>query len=180
MLGDADDCKVAGEYDPAVDDLMWSLLDAGDPSKGVSLHLLGSPEFQCKHDDSGASISTDRTFTIDILCDGSASANPYYIDYVQEPSHCQYHAEMRSIYGCPRECGVTGNGLCDGHGYCAWDNSDSSAHCYCNEGWSGSDCASTASLSSGGSGFGTQIGLLVTLLISSVVLVAYVVRNVYR
>jgi len=79
---------------------------------------------------------------------------------------CNYHLEMQSYYGCPTECEITNNGLCDSHGHCAFDTVKKQSYCYCNEGYSGGSCSSKASSTSTTyDGFSVQLGLLITLLL---------------
>jgi hypothetical protein len=74
---------------------------------------------------------------------------------------------------------VTGNGLCDSHGHCSFDKGDRSAHCFCNEGYSGKDC-STKGNSATYDGFSVQMGLLITLLIIALILVGAVGFLAYK
>ena len=65
---------------------------------------------------------------------------------------------------------MTKNGLCSSHGHCAFDDQSKKPYCYCNEGYSGSDCSQKSSSSDGSSsdeydGFSVQLGLMITLLI---------------
>lgn len=61
---------------------------------------------------------------------------------------------------------MTGNGLCDSHGHCAFDNIKKQAYCYCNEGYGGASCSSKSSSGSATyDGYSVQIGLLATLLV---------------
>jgi hypothetical protein len=41
---------------------------------------------------------------------------------------------MKSYHGCPIECPITSNGLCDSHGLCEFDKEAEESYCYCNEG----------------------------------------------
>lgn len=40
-----------------------------------------------------------RTFTIDVVC---ANKLDPVVTYAREPEHCQYHAEVLSVHGCPK------------------------------------------------------------------------------
>jgi hypothetical protein len=104
----------------------------------------------------------------------------YEILAANEPSTCEYHFEMNSYYGCPLECPITKNGLCNSHGHCAFDNTDKTPHCFCNSGYSGPACDQTYSSSEEGDGLGVQIGLLVTLLIVCIILVGFVAYLAYQ
>jgi hypothetical protein len=60
---------------------------------------------------------------------------------------------------------VTKNGLCDSHGHCSFDKTLKKAYCYCNSGYSGSDCSTKSSSPTTYDGFSVQLGLLITLLL---------------
>ena len=80
-----------------------------------------------------------------------------------------------------QECPVTGNGLCDSHGHCAFDKKAKKPYCFCNEGYSGSACNHKGS--SGNSGYdgkSVQIGLLVTLLLIALGLTGGVIYMAYE
>lgn len=160
-------CYVIGTYDSNYDETIWSLLDPTDPSKGVSLSYIGSPQYKC----AGGSLS--RSLTIDLNC---ANKQTPTIDFAQEPELCQYHISLKSQYACPLECPVTSNGLCSSHGHCGFDKTKGFPRCYCNSGYSGKGCNDH---SSGGDGSqssnGAQIVLVVILLVITLGLVALVV-----
>ena len=160
------ECNVVGRYDSNNDKNDYSLMDSNDPSKGVSMKY--SSGDKCTGD-------VLRSATIDVVCDNVKSI----VESALEPSYCQYHMVMRSYYGCPTECPITSNGLCNSHGHCAYDYNSKKAYCYCNEGYTGDSCTTRGS-SSGSSVSSTQIGLLVTLLIVTIGLVGVVGYMVYR
>lgn len=58
-----------------------------------------------------------------------------------EPQQCSYIIQLKSFYGCPKECPVTSNGLCNSHGHCAYDKEKKRAGCYCDQGYGGEDCS---------------------------------------
>lgn len=151
-------CYIVGHYDSQIDQLTYSLLDQTDPSKGVSITYPSGEK--C-----GSSTQLSRQATIDIECTNEEAT----VLFAQEPTTCSYHMSMKSWYGCPTQCPVTGNGLCDSHGLCKYDKHAKQAYCYCNEGYSGSSC-STKSGSESYDGFSVQLGLLITLLIVVIVL----------
>lgn len=167
------DCYIIGKYDPARDVLHYGLLVADDPSKGV---LLTYPTGErCASDPKGALRST----AIELQCANS----PTTVVSAQSPSSCQYRLVMKSYYACPTQCPVTDNGLCNSHGHCAFDAKSGSTYCYCNEGFYGAACASTTSdeaVVKAYDGRSVQIGLLVTLLIVLLVLVAVVGAMAYK
>lgn len=182
------DCYIIGRYDPAHDDLYFSMLDPTDPSKGVSMRYPDGEKCTLPGSAGGAGNSGTRlrSATIDVICDDVALK----VESATEPETCEYHMVMRSWHGCPTTCPVTSHGLCNSHGHCAYDQKKNEAYCYCNAGWGGSDCSkrvssSNSDSSSGSSGQSMQIGFLVVLLLITVVLVALVGLmgykiNVYR
>ena len=71
--------------------------------------------------------------------------------------------------------------MCNGHGHCAFDPITKTPHCYCNNGYSGDDCAGHSSSSSDSyDGLGVQIGLLSGLLVVALILVGIVGYLAYR
>lgn len=167
------ECHVIGKYDPTQDDTHFSLLDVSDPSRGVSLKY--STGDKCP---SGVL----RSATIDVMC---ANTRVEILSAL-EPQTCQYHMVMKSYYGCPVECAITSNGLCNSHGHCAYDSKSKSPHCYCNEGYAGPDCGSLAPSTKNAPstqssiGRSMQISLLVVLLLIAVALTAVVGFMVYK
>ena len=107
-----------------------------------------------------------RSATIKVEC---ANVDATAVE-ANEPSHCEYHLTMKSFYGCPTSCPVTGNGLCNSHGHCALDKKNNKAYCYCNDGFYGSDCSSTKNpdKSSSYDGYSVQVAFLVTLLVVAI------------
>lgn len=83
------DCYVIGKYDPANDDLSYTLLDEKDPTKGISMQYASGE--RCK------SVDRLRSVSIDLMC----SDVEMKIISAQEPSKCQYHMVVESYYGCP-------------------------------------------------------------------------------
>lgn len=161
------ECEVIGHYDPLRDDTEFSLLK-GDPSKGVTLKYLYGD--RCP---SGVLRST----TINVHC-----ANTHAITLsALEPESCQYVVEMQSMYGCPLECPITSNGLCNSHGHCHYDTTVKAPYCYCNEGYTGPDCSGGSSSSSSTSGtYQAELGILIFLMIVLILLVGFVVYTLYR
>lgn len=168
------DCYIIGRYDPAHDDLYFSLLDQHDPSKGVSMRYPDGE--RCNNvpaDQGGSATGTKlRSATIDVLCDNVELR----VESAQEPEECEYHMVMRSWHGCPKTCPVTKKGLCNSHGHCAYDDNKGEAYCFCNGGYGGSACdqKTSSSSSSGSSGQSVQMGFLVVLMIITLLLVGLV------
>ena len=156
------ECHVIGRYDASQDDTHYSLLDITDPSKGVSIRY--SAGEKCP---SGVL----RTATIDVSC----SDTRVEILSALEPQTCQYHMVMKSYYGCPKECPITQNGLCNSHGHCAYDSKLKQPYCYCNWGWSGSECSTfIVPAAASGAAHSVQIGLLVMLVVIAAGLIGVV------
>lgn len=108
------ECNVIGRLynDDKIDDIVYGLLDQSDPSKGISMiYPFGD---KCGLGNS----AVKRSITVDINCENTKSI----IVSALEPSKCQYHMIMKSYYGCPTECPITENGLCNSHGHCAYGN----------------------------------------------------------
>jgi Glucosidase II beta subunit-like protein len=125
-------CYVAGRYDANDDDddvSTFSLIDNADPAKGVSLTY-----------ESGDNCAKGvvRSTTVEVYCANtevimkSAAEN--------SARRCAYRIVMESWYGCPKECGVTSDGLCSSHGSCTTDKATGGSYCLCDNGYSGSSC----------------------------------------
>jgi hypothetical protein len=160
------ECNIIGHYDASRDDTFFSLLDQSNPAKGVSMKYLYGDK--CP----GGQL---RTATLDVQC----SNKKMEIISANEPTKCDYHFTMDSYYGCPLECPVTGNGLCNSHGHCAFDSASKAPHCFCNSGYMGSACDKVDTTVTE-SGLGVQIGLMVTLLIVCLILVGFVAYLAYQ
>ena len=98
-----------------------TLLNQGDPSKGLSLVYYGST---CSNGD-------QRKFNMELICADRMSAVP---THALEYTHCSYTITIPSIYGCPLECPVANRHLCGGNGHCAYDEDKAAARCFCNHG----------------------------------------------
>ena len=86
------ECHVIGTYDPKQDDLIYSLLDPSDPSKGVSMRYGNGDRceaFKTK--------GVYRSTTLDVQCANVKMS----ILSATEPNTCQYHMLLKSYYGCP-------------------------------------------------------------------------------
>jgi hypothetical protein len=166
------ECHVIGRFSEKDEANEFSLLASHDPSQGVSMmYPYGE---KCPN-------GMLRSATIDVMCENVEMI----IDSALEPSKCQYHMVMRSYYGCPTECPITANGLCNSHGHCAYDTVAKVPYCYCNEGYSGASCdVATPGVKANGEPISNQhrlqVGLLVTLTIVAFILIAVVGFMVYK
>eukprot|EP01036_Dinobryon_divergens_P022919 gene22919-31223_t len=143
--------------------ISYSLLDTKDPSKGVSISYPSGEQCNPSAEKGDPTAGIKRSVTIDVQCANTKSRTVS----AQEPDKCAYKIAMKSFYGCPTECPITSNGLCDSHGFCGFDSNKQKSYCYCNAGFYGSACESTSapvSASTTYDGFSVQIGLLSALL----------------
>jgi hypothetical protein len=161
------ECEVIGNYDGKHDDSYYNLIEANNPTVGVSLRY---------KDGTRCPSGVLRSATIDVLCHDALEP---IVESALEPEKCQYHIVMRSVHGCPKQCAVTDKGLCNNHGYCGWDPKSKSAYCLCNEGYSGDDCT-VGGGSSEYDGYSVQVGLLVTLMVVTLCLVGVIGVMIYR
>jgi hypothetical protein len=146
----------------------YKLIDTSNPSRGVGIQYSGGD--RCGNPN--AAIPTQRSLTVWLQCDEDASGAISENEVVLETpppagsppgsSSCQYEILVKSAYGCPYECPsapdpLTGGlpQLCSRHGFCDFDSGASKPKCFCNDGWSGTDCGTrTSAASSGLSGTG--------------------------
>ena len=88
---DSNTCFILGHYDPRKHELEYGLLDANDPSKGISITYPKGERCGDEHP------NLQRSSTIDVHC---ANAE-HLISSANEPEPCAYHLSMKSYYGCP-------------------------------------------------------------------------------
>lgn len=146
---DSDDwCYVVGNY--AKETTSIDLLNHDDPTAGLSLTYSGS---LCSRGD-------QRKFIMEMPCADKLNPIP---THALEYSHCVYTITIPSVYGCPLECPIARRHLCGGNGHCAYDDDKSSARCFCNRGYTGSDC--TRSIEETSNYSPALLGLIITLFI---------------
>jgi hypothetical protein len=75
---------------------------------------------------------------------------------------------------------VTSNGLCNSHGHCNFDPAVDQPRCFCNEGYSGDNCATRSTSSSPYDGLSVQLGLMATLLVVALILIGVMGYMAYR
>ncbi len=115
-----DYCYIVGSYTDYTTKL--ELLDAEDPSKGLTLTYYGD---YCNNP------RVQRKFIVEMPCADRMNPKP---THAYEISHCNYKSIIPSTYSCPLECPVSNNHLCGGNGHCAYDEDKGAARCYCNKG----------------------------------------------
>lgn len=155
-------CFIIGRFDGSHPDM--SILDASDPSKGVRLEYPSGES--CTNGDF-------RRTLIDVKC---VNAGTKVLHAVSDQP-CQYRVTMESIYGCPKQCASTSNGMCDNHGHCGFDHMLKASYCYCNEGHYGDACENHTDLDkqSTWTAHSMQIGFILTLIVVTLFLVWVVV-----
>lgn len=104
--------------------------DAGNPSLGVLMTISGGD--RCPN-------NVSRELQVSLRCANTFSAQPG--DHVTEDSVCQYQLAFDTVFACPLECGSANRKLCAGHGLCQYDTDVRVSKCFCDKGWSGSDCS---------------------------------------
>ena len=83
-------CFIIGHFDATQHELKYSLLDATDPTKGVSISYPAGEKCSVNN-------KVLRSATVDVTC---ANVDSVVVS-AQEPSTCQYHLIMKSYHGCP-------------------------------------------------------------------------------
>ena len=78
------------------------------------------------------------------------------------PKSCIYEVEIPHAFGCPLECKRVNDQVCSAHGICGYDQTNKKSRCFCDEGFAGEACETTAS---SGPSVGTVVGLLVIVFI---------------
>lgn len=117
-----------------------------NPSHGVSVLYTGGDACSTPKDG-----MVPRSASLDFICYDASGLLPSK-DAVIEDTTCRYHFLIYSKAGCPQECpfgvlpGQRGSGhLCAGAGICDYDSSIGQARCFCDQGYSGTDCTTLGS-----------------------------------
>ena len=113
-----------------------------------------------------------RQFTVNLPCADKLNPIPLH---AYEVEHCSYSIDMPSVYGCPLECPVSNRQLCGGNGHCSYDYDKGAARCFCNHGYGGASCSQAGSDSSSSSYSPALTGLIITLFIIIMALVASII-----
>jgi len=134
----------------------WALLDADDPTVGVSITYNGGDECTAK---------LSRQLTVRFLCSTELGLSPFSMERVIEDK-CHYSLTVNTVFGCPVECHVGGNRqLCGGNGFCGMDGDINSPRCFCYEAWLGASCEIPNNGWSGGlDGLGIILVIMIILL----------------
>lgn len=131
---------------------VFGLIEDANPSYGVTLTY---------PDGEACSSGTKRSLKLVLVCDADVSTVSGSVA-VEEVGYCSYEVFLRTAYGCPVECPIINNQLCNGHGICGYNTDSNRAACYCNVGWAGIGCDSEAS---SGSGVSAEAVVLVIVLV---------------
>lgn len=115
----------------------FSLYKEDDPSAGVVLTYTNGD--WCTMNGKGR----NREFRIAFICE-----NNYYNAFdkeeiIEETELCIYETNIKSIWGCPEQCKVVNNQLCNGNGVCEYDFTNQYPRCFCYSGYYGADCTLT-------------------------------------
>jgi hypothetical protein len=175
----------------------WSLLApmgnpgfVGNPALGVVLSYTGGDSCTVPPTTPGGPWQTyPRSVNLNFLCWDQPEVDLNAT--VEESVTCQYNVFIKSLWGCPQQCGMGPdplvpasapgygqNHICSNHGFCDYDYTNGYPKCYCYEGWFGNNCGSTVApaaptpKSSGGAIAGALFGGIALGLI-----VAFVVRR---
>lgn len=92
--------------------------------------------------------TVSRSLVINLRCANMRGLNPgAWFDEVTEDTTCTYYASVFDFHACPLQCPRTPPTyrLCGGFGVCDYDASAEQARCFCNQGYSGSDCSQIGS-----------------------------------
>merc|ERR1719464_936476 len=108
----------------------WHLSDTdGDYSAGCGHNRQVDIRFVCDNDQGAYGIPGESKSEVD-----------YTLTTGAETEVCHYRMEFHTVYGCPSQCLIVGNKLCNGVGLCGYDWSIQQPRCYCYSLWSGDSC----------------------------------------
>jgi hypothetical protein len=139
--------------------VIWSLYDPTNPSRGIAMNYTGGD--RCAN-------GVQRSLQVWMLCYNDPT-NILDVEMVYEGDDstslttCAYEIFLKTLYGCPADCPapvdtVTGYpNLCGGHGVCDYDRVQGASRCFCNGGWTGSDCSTVDAPTSGLSPLGAVL-----------------------
>ena len=130
------------------------LLDNKNPSLGVGIKYSGGDS---------CSSGVGRSLTVWLQCEDDNTNKPDN-EPVFETKTCAYEIYVKTLFGCPLECGGLTNGrLCSGHGICDFDSTVKNSRCFCNDGWNGDDCSNN--VAAGSSGLSALASVLIVVVI---------------
>lgn len=146
-----DKCHRLGDLASA-STVSYGLINPQDPSKGIYVQYGGGDYCNL--------FSASRSLRVWIPCTEDAENLPD--DELVQESRCQYEIYVPSSYGCPVQCPVVARGdgskaLCGGHGICEFDTVIGNSRCFCNDGYTGSDCMGNLNATSGLSAVGAML-----------------------
>lgn len=142
----------------------WGLVDAANPSRGVSLTY---------KDGNTCDDGQQRSLKLIFMC-GKDASNPFANSghFVDEVDDCSYEIFTESIYGCPNQCPIVNNMVCNNKGVCDYDTDLKAARCFCQPGWGSNDCATSTD---GDGGLDAVGGVLIFVCILLVALLGVLV-----
>eukprot|EP01084_Bolivina_argentea_P122784 217581_1 len=110
-----------------------------DPTEGIKVKVInGDFNSKCPYSDHRGE---NQWFELILECadDYNNVPDDEMVFYI--PDRCQYYTKMKSVYGCPAECGTYNKHLCAGNGICGFDFTNTQPKCMCYQGNSGTNCA---------------------------------------
>ena len=92
-----------------------------------------------------------RTISLQLVCALTQPSPAAYSSVsVIETNTCSYSVQLPSIAGCPTQCRAPGDTkLCSGNGVCGYNSDAMATQCFCYNGFTGGNCASTVSVAAG-------------------------------
>lgn len=103
-----------------------------NPARGVT--IVYKPGDKCGN-------NVFRKFLVNVICDPTdKDVNIPDDEPIFEDPMCEYRLTLKSIHGCPTNCGTVNGELCNGVGECAYDNTLGKSRCFCFDGSFGDDC----------------------------------------
>eukprot|EP01084_Bolivina_argentea_P175920 304533_1 len=114
---------------------IWEFLEPNDPAFGITLTYTNG--------DFCADGGINREFRIKFLCNHDVENIPDKEENIVEPEKCLYEFTMKTNKGCPTECLIVDEKLCNAKGVCDYDFATSRPKCFCFLGYYGEDCTLT-------------------------------------
>jgi len=188
LAGTAQNCHVAGLTTSGA---RFQLTDPTNPAHGVKLSYTNGEtchhtrDFKACGGQTGL-VCPQRETDLYFVCKDTdvTPGDAAEVDNLGQITHCKYSIEIQTMHACPQECGLSFNdernelALCAGHGLCGWDQSNKKAKCFCDDGYTGTDCSKKGSSTSSSGGVKGLVILLLLLTMGLIGVIVFMAKQV--
>ena len=119
--------------------MQFQLYDINDPSAGIIIKYTNGDYSKYCQD-----LSKNREIHLILRCAPESvgmelSSHAAIIEDANKHA-CHYRMELNSVWGCPVQCGIYNNALCNNKGICSYDFSNDIPKCFCYSNFHGDGC----------------------------------------